>query len=67
MSVMENDEKTPPLIGYIVLDVLDFVVAPQSEKLIPNPEYEGKWMAELYQAGCYSYLRAKCMVSKLEL
>ncbi len=26
MSVMENDDKTPPLIGYMVLEAVDFVV-----------------------------------------
>lgn len=48
MSVMENDESTPPLIGYVVLEVLDFVVDPKSQRLIPNPEHEGRWMADLY-------------------
>jgi len=48
MSVMENDEQTPPLIGYVVLEVLDFVVDPRSQKLIPNPEHGGKWMTDLY-------------------
>ncbi len=48
MSVMENDESTPPLIGYVVLEVLDFVVDPKASKLIPNPAHEGKWVADLY-------------------
>ena len=48
MSVMENDESTPPLIGYVVLETLDFVVSPKSGGLIPNPEHDGKWMAECY-------------------
>ncbi|MBI1928470.1 retropepsin-like domain-containing protein [Candidatus Poribacteria bacterium] len=48
MSVMENDHQTPVLIGYVVLEVLDFVVDPKSQKLIPNPASEGKWMADLY-------------------
>lgn len=48
LPVMENDETTPPLIGYIVLEVLDFVVDPKSQRLIGNPEHEGKWMADLY-------------------
>ncbi len=48
MSVMENDESTPPLIGYVVLETLDFVVDPKAKQLIPNPAHEGKWMADLY-------------------
>ncbi|MCH8291876.1 retropepsin-like domain-containing protein [Candidatus Poribacteria bacterium] len=48
MSVMENDRQTPPLIGYVVLEVLDFVVDPKSQALIPNPANEGKWMSDLY-------------------
>ncbi|MCK4343385.1 MAG: aspartyl protease family protein [Phycisphaerae bacterium] len=48
MSVMENDESTPPLVGYLVLEALDFVVDPQANQLIPNPAHEGKWVADLY-------------------
>ena len=48
MSVMENNETTPPLIGYLVLEALDLVVDPRSQKLIPNPAHGGKWMADLY-------------------
>ncbi len=48
MSVMENDETTPALIGYVVLEVLDFVVDPKSQELIPNPAHGGKWMSDLY-------------------
>ncbi len=48
MSVMENDEDTPPLIGYLVLEALDFVVDPKGEHLIPNPEHDGEWVADLY-------------------
>ena len=48
MSVMENDDKTPPLIGYLVLEALDFVIEPKSQQLIPNPAHDGKWVADLY-------------------
>ena len=48
MSVMMNDEKTPPLIGYLVLEALDFVVDPKAQKIIPNPAHKGKWIADLY-------------------
>ena len=47
MPVMQNDEETPPLIGYLVLQDLDFVVDPNSEKLIPNPEHNGDWITDL--------------------
>lgn len=48
MSVMENDAETPPLLGYLVLEALDLVVDPKAKKLSPNPEHDGKWMADLY-------------------
>ncbi|NUN98924.1 MAG: retroviral-like aspartic protease family protein [Candidatus Omnitrophica bacterium] len=48
MEILENDPETPPLIGYTALELLDFVVDPKSERLIPNPEHGGKWMADLY-------------------
>jgi len=50
MSVMESDESTPPLVGYLVLEALDFVVDPKGNKLIPNPAHDGEWMADLYRA-----------------
>ncbi|MFQ5824252.1 MAG: retroviral-like aspartic protease family protein [bacterium] len=48
MSVIENDEMTPALIGYLVLEDLDLVVSTKSQKVIPNPEHDGKWIVELY-------------------
>jgi clan AA aspartic protease len=47
MGVMENDETTPPLIGYLILEDLDFVADPKSQKLIPNPAHDGKWISDL--------------------
>ncbi|MFQ5641057.1 MAG: retroviral-like aspartic protease family protein [bacterium] len=47
MSVMENDETTPALIGYLVLEDLDLVPNTKSQKLIPNPEHDGKWITDL--------------------
>jgi len=47
-SVMENDETTPALIGYLVLEDLDLVPDPSSKKLIPNPAHEGKWVVDLF-------------------
>ena len=49
-SVMQNDETTPPLIGYVILEMLDFVVDPKSQQLIPNPAHDGKWILDLYPA-----------------
>lgn len=37
MDVMENDDDTPALIGYLLLEALDFVVDPKTQKVIPNP------------------------------
>lgn len=48
MQVMENDEDTPPLIGYLVLEAMDFVVDTKSQKVIPNPAHDGKWIIDLY-------------------
>ena len=50
MSVMESDEMTPPLVGYLVLEVLDFVVDPKSQELIPNPAHDGEWVLDLFSA-----------------
>ncbi len=47
MSVMENDPSTPPLIGYLLLEALDYVVDPKSEMLIPNPENNDEWITDL--------------------
>lgn len=49
MEVMENDDTTPALIGYLLLEALDFVVDPKTQSVIPNPAHEGKWMADMYK------------------
>ncbi|MEW6608687.1 MAG: retropepsin-like aspartic protease [bacterium] len=49
MEVMENDDTTPPLIGYLFLEAIDFVVDPRTQSVIPNPGHEGKWMADMYK------------------
>ena len=48
MTVMENDEDTPSLIGYLVLEALDFVVDPKGQTLMGNPEHDGEWIVDLY-------------------
>ena len=45
---MENDETTPALIGFLVLEHMDFVPDPKSQKIIGNPEHDGKWVMDLY-------------------
>jgi len=47
-SVMENDETTPALIGYLILEDLDLVPDPGSKKLIPNPAHDRKWIVDLF-------------------
>jgi predicted aspartyl protease len=47
-EIMENKKGTPALIGYLLLEALDFVVDPKARKVIPNPAHGGKWMADLY-------------------
>jgi len=48
LDVMEMADDVPVLIGQLPLELLDFVVDPQSRSLIGNPAHGGKWMAELY-------------------
>jgi len=48
MQVMENAPGTPPLIGYLILEAMDFVVDPKSQKILPNPVHDGKWIIDLY-------------------
>jgi len=47
MVVMENDETPPPLIGYLVLEDLDLFPDIKSQRLIPNPKHDGKWIMDL--------------------
>jgi predicted aspartyl protease len=48
LDVMEMGDDVPVLIGQLPLELLDFVLDPQSRSLIGNPAHGGKWMAELY-------------------
>ncbi len=49
MDVMENDEDTPPLIGVVLLEVLDLVVDPKNELVSTNPAHDGKWVVDAYR------------------
>jgi predicted aspartyl protease len=46
VSELAND--CPVLIGFIPLEVLDFVVDPKGQKLIGNPDHGGDWMIDMY-------------------
>jgi len=48
MAVMENDEETPPLLGFLLLEALDLVVDPKSQQVIGNPAHDGKWVADCF-------------------
>ncbi|MBA7659419.1 hypothetical protein ES703_67397 [subsurface metagenome] len=48
MEIMENDETTPALIGFLVLENMDLISDPKSQKIIGNPENDGKWVMDLY-------------------
>lgn len=43
-----ENENTPSLIGYLVLEAMDFVVHPRTQGLMGNPKHDGKWMVDLY-------------------
>ena len=45
-DVIEVPESVPNLLGQVPLEVLDFVVDPKSQKLIPNPAHGGEQMTE---------------------
>ena len=47
-DVVEVPEDVPNLIGQVPLEVLDFVVDPRGQKLIPNPAHGGEQMTEEY-------------------
>lgn len=49
MQVMENvDDDVPALIGYLVLEEMDWVLNPKSQEIIGNPANDGKWMIDMY-------------------
>lgn len=49
MQVMENiDDNVPALIGYLVLEEMDWVVDPKSQGIVGNPLNDGKWVVDMY-------------------
>jgi predicted aspartyl protease len=48
LDVLEVPESVPMLIGQLPLERLDFVVDPQSRRLIGNPAHGGEYVIEAY-------------------
>lgn len=48
VEVCEVPDDCPPLIGQIPLEALDFVVDPNGQKLLGNPEHGGQHMIDLF-------------------
>lgn len=48
VEVLENDDLTPPLLGYIPLEIMDLQVNPKEQALLPNPAHNGKWLIDCY-------------------
>jgi len=46
--VTEVADNCPVLIGYIALELLDFVVDPKGRKLVGNPDHGGDYMIDMY-------------------
>jgi predicted aspartyl protease len=47
IEVSELADGCPVLIGYIPLEMLDFVVDPKGQRLLGNPEHDGEWIIDL--------------------
>jgi predicted aspartyl protease len=47
-DVVELPDECPVLIGQVPLELLDFVVDPQGQKLIGNPDHGGEQMYDLF-------------------
>jgi predicted aspartyl protease len=50
-DVLEVPGDVPVLVGYIVLEQLDFVVDTLSQRLIPNPAHGGEYALDQYLGG----------------
>jgi predicted aspartyl protease len=48
VDVMEVPDDVPALIGQVPLELLDFVVDPQGQRLIGNPAHQGEHILDLY-------------------
>jgi predicted aspartyl protease len=48
VEVCEVPDECPPLVGQVPLESLDFVVDPNGQKLIGNPDHGGQHMIDLF-------------------
>ena len=48
VRVAEVADNCPVLIGFIPLELLDFVVDPKNQRLIGNPDHNGEFMIDMY-------------------
>jgi predicted aspartyl protease len=48
VRVTEVTESCPVLIGFIPLEMMDFVVDPKNQRLIGNPDHGGEWMIDMF-------------------
>jgi len=48
VRVSEVADSCSVLIGYIPLELLDFVISPKEQKLIGNPDHGGQYMIDMY-------------------
>jgi len=48
VRVTEVADSCPVLIGFIPLEMLDFVVDSRGQRLIGNPEHGGEWMIDMF-------------------
>lgn len=48
VEVSELPDNCPVLVGQIPLEHMDWVVDPKNQRLIGNPEHDGKWMVEFF-------------------
>ncbi len=48
IDVVEVSDDCPVLIGYVPLELLDFVVDPVNQRLVPNPEHGGRQVLDLF-------------------
>ncbi len=49
-DVGELGDDVPNLVGMVPLEILDFVVDPVQQRLVPNPEHGGHWMTDEFRA-----------------
>jgi predicted aspartyl protease len=48
VRVAEVADNCPVLIGFIPLELLDFVVDSKQERLVDNPDHDGDYMIDMY-------------------